>query len=82
MSEATRSAGSSQSKAITITLYRPLKNDHPANDIVTVEFVRQRFWVDADVGTVFWHDHALGRVTWPHGGFGHSHRGTGRVDLS
>ena len=53
-----------------ITLYRPLKYAHPVNDIVTVEFVRQRFWVDSDVGTVFWHDHALGRVTWPHGGFG------------
>jgi len=54
----------------TITLQRPLKHDHPANDIVTVEFVRQRFWVDADVGTVFWHDHAFGATTWPHGGFG------------
>lgn len=54
----------------TITLYRPLAHDHPKDDIVTVEFVRQRFWVDADVGTVFWHDHALGRVTWGHGGFG------------
>jgi hypothetical protein len=26
--------------------------------------------VDADVGTVFWHDHAFGATTWPHGGFG------------
>ncbi|HNA48004.1 MAG TPA: hypothetical protein PK312_12525, partial [Nitrospira sp.] len=43
---------------------------HPVKDIVTVEFVRQRFWVDSDVGTVFWHDHALGRITWGHGGFG------------
>ncbi|MES4785681.1 MAG: hypothetical protein C4294_07505, partial [Nitrospiraceae bacterium] len=57
-------------KGNTIELYRPLKNSHPAGDIVTVEFVRQRFWVDSDVGTVFWHDHALGRVTWGHGGFG------------
>ena len=57
-------------KGNTITLTKPLKNDHPANDIVTVEFVRQRFWVDADVGTVFWHDHAFGATTWPHGGFG------------
>ena len=54
----------------TITLAKGLKHDHPANDIVTVEFVRQRFWVDADVGTVFWHDHAFGATTWPHGGFG------------
>jgi hypothetical protein len=57
-------------KGNTITLTKPLRNDHPANDIVTVEFVRQRFWVDADVGTVFWHDHAFGATTWPHGGFG------------
>ncbi|MGH7166620.1 MAG: hypothetical protein ACREIS_13970, partial [Nitrospiraceae bacterium] len=57
-------------KGSTLTLTKPLKNDHPANDIVTVEFVRQRFWVDADVGTVFWHDHAFGATTWPHGGFG------------
>ncbi len=57
-------------KGNQITLYRPLRHDHPVNDIVTVEFVRQRFWVDSDVGTVFWHDHALGRVTWGHGGFG------------
>jgi hypothetical protein len=57
-------------KGSTITLTKGLKNDHPANDIVTVEFVRQRFWVDADVGTVFWHDHAFGATTWPHGGFG------------
>lgn len=53
-----------------IALYRPLAHDHPVGDIVTVEFVRQRFWVDSDVGTVFWHDHAVGRVTWGHGGFG------------
>lgn len=57
-------------KGNTLELYRPLRNPHPAGDIVTVEFVRQRFWVDSDVGTVFWHDHALGRVTWGHGGFG------------
>ncbi|GIW53706.1 MAG: hypothetical protein KatS3mg082_0110 [Nitrospiraceae bacterium] len=57
-------------KGNQITLYRPLRHNHPVNDIVTVEFVRQRFWVDSDVGTVFWHDHALGRVTWGHGGFG------------
>ncbi|MEW6545210.1 MAG: multicopper oxidase domain-containing protein [Nitrospirota bacterium] len=57
-------------KGNTIELAKPLRNDHPANDIVTVEFVRQRFWVDADVGTVFWHDHAFGATTWPHGGFG------------
>ena len=54
----------------TITLTNPLKHDHPKEDIVTVEFVRYRLWADADVGTVFWHDHAFGIMTWPHGGFG------------
>jgi manganese oxidase len=54
----------------TITFDKPLKHDHPKGDIVTVEFVRQRVWADADVGTVFWHDHAFGATTWPHGGFG------------
>ena len=57
-------------KGNTITLMKPLRFDHPKNDIVTVEFVRQRLWADADVGTVFWHDHAFGATTWPHGGFG------------
>lgn len=53
----------------TITFHQPLEHHHPTNDIVTVEFVRQRFWLDADVGTVFCHDHAFGATTWPHGGF-------------
>ncbi|HJU05229.1 MAG TPA: multicopper oxidase domain-containing protein [Nitrospiraceae bacterium] len=57
-------------KGNTVTFHKPLKFDHPAKDIVTVEFVRQRLWADADVGTVFWHDHAFGATTWPHGGFG------------
>ncbi len=57
-------------KGDTITFVRPLQHDHPAGDIVTVEFVRSRLWADADVGTVFWHDHAFGATTWPHGGFG------------
>ena len=51
----------------TLTFDKPLENDHPVGDIVTVEFVRQRFWADADVGSVFCHDHAFGGTTWPHG---------------
>ncbi len=54
----------------TITFFKPLEHDHPANEIVTVEFVRYRLWADADVGTVYWHDHAFGTTTWPHGAFG------------
>ncbi|MCZ6581077.1 MAG: LysM peptidoglycan-binding domain-containing protein [Nitrospirae bacterium] len=58
---------SAGSGAGTLTFEMPLKNDHPVGDIVTVEFVRQRFWVDADVGSVYCHDHAFGGTTWPHG---------------
>ncbi len=54
-------------KAQTLTLKQPLRHAHPVGDIVTVEFVRQRFWADADVGSVFCHDHAFGGTTWPHG---------------
>jgi len=54
----------------TLTFTDALKNSHPVGDIVTVEYVRQRFWVDADVGSVFWHDHAFGGTTWPHGAVG------------
>ena len=54
----------------SLTFTKPLKNAHPVGDIVTVEYVRQRFWVDADVGSVFWHDHAFGGTTWPHGAVG------------
>ena len=38
--------------------------------IVSTEYVRYRWWVDVDMGLVFWHDHAFGATTWPHGGIG------------
>lgn len=53
-----------------LTLAQALRHDHPVDDILTVEFTRQRFWADADVGSVFWHDHAFGGTTWPHGAVG------------
>ena len=43
---------------------------HKAGQIVSTEFVRYRWWVDVDLGLVFWHDHAFGATTWPHGGIG------------
>src|SRR5579863_733017 len=54
----------------TVTFADPLKHDHAKKEIASVEFVRYRYWVDADLGTVFWHDHAFGATTWPHGGVG------------
>jgi FtsP/CotA-like multicopper oxidase with cupredoxin domain len=57
-------------KGDVVTFFTPLKQNHPAGDLASPEFVRYRWWVDVDMGTVFWHDHAFGATTWPHGGFG------------
>jgi len=54
----------------TLTFSEPLSHAHKKDEIVSTEFVRYRLWADADVGTVFWHDHALGGTTWPHGAVG------------
>src|SRR3989454_9041585 len=53
----------------TIHFDAPLKYNHKKNDIASVEFTRQRLYVDADSGTVFWHDHVFGTDTWGHGLF-------------
>ncbi|HUK56834.1 MAG TPA: multicopper oxidase domain-containing protein, partial [Nitrospiria bacterium] len=57
-------------KGDTVFFSEPLKNSHKKGEIASVEYVRYRYWVDADLGTVFWHDHALGGTTWPHGAVG------------
>ena len=54
----------------TIKFGEGMTHAHKAGQIVTTEYVRYRWWVDADVGLVFWHDHAFGATTWPHGGIG------------
>jgi len=53
----------------TVTFDAPLKNNHKKNDIASVEFIRERWYVDADFGTVYWHDHVFGTDTWGHGLF-------------
>jgi FtsP/CotA-like multicopper oxidase with cupredoxin domain len=57
-------------KGNTITFTEPLLYDHPKDAIASVEFVRERWWVDADYGIVYFHDHAFGMVSWPHGAVG------------
>jgi FtsP/CotA-like multicopper oxidase with cupredoxin domain len=57
-------------KGDSLIFSEPLKHTHKKGEIASVEFVRYRYWVDADLGTVFWHDHALGGTTWPHGAVG------------
>ncbi len=54
----------------TITFTEGMTHAHAAGHIVSTEFVRYRWWVDVDLGLVFWHDHAFGATTWPHGGIG------------
>ncbi|HIE66175.1 MAG TPA: hypothetical protein EYG28_07880 [Nitrospiria bacterium] len=54
----------------TMIFSEPLKHDHTKGEIASVEWVRYRYWVDADTGAVFWHDHAFGATTWAHGGVG------------
>ena len=54
----------------TITFTEAMTHGHAAGQIVSTEYVRYRWWVDVDLGLVFWHDHAFGATTWPHGGIG------------
>jgi FtsP/CotA-like multicopper oxidase with cupredoxin domain len=53
-----------------ITFTEAFTHSHAAGQIVSTEYVRYRWWVDVDMGLVFWHDHAFGATTWPHGGIG------------
>jgi hypothetical protein len=54
----------------TLTFDRPLEKSHDAGEPVSVEFVQYRWFSDVDSGTVFWHDHVDGIVSWAHGLFG------------
>lgn len=51
-----------QIKAIdgnTLTLDRPLLNDHFAGQFVSTEFVRQQLFADAESGTTYFHNHVF-----------------------
>jgi manganese oxidase len=52
-----------------LTFDRPLDNSHDAGVWVTVEFTQHRWFSDVDSGTVFWHDHVDGIVSWAAGLF-------------
>ncbi len=62
--------GKSKDGVYTITFTEGMTHAHKKGEIVSAEFVRYRWWVDVDLGLVFWHDHAFGATTWPHGGIG------------
>ncbi|MBH0190061.1 MAG: hypothetical protein HP493_14775, partial [Nitrospira sp.] len=52
-----------------ISFERPLMHGHKKGEIVSVEWIRERWYVDADFGTTFWHDHVFGLDGWGHGLF-------------
>ncbi|HVR89284.1 MAG TPA: hypothetical protein VHG53_07035 [Candidatus Limnocylindria bacterium] len=49
---------------------RPLRFAHAGNEIVSTEFVRYRWYPDAQFGTAYFHDHVNGIDGWRHGLFG------------
>ena len=49
---------------------RPLEKAHRANEYVSVEFVRYRWYPDAQTGTAYFHGHVNALRSWPHGLFG------------
>ena len=54
----------------TLTLAAPLAQAHASGEPAGVEFVQYRWFSDVDSGTVFWHDHVFGILSWGHGLFG------------
>jgi FtsP/CotA-like multicopper oxidase with cupredoxin domain len=51
----------------TLTFTAPLTHTHPSDDIVSTEFVRYRWYPDAQFGTAYFHDHVDGLHSWQHG---------------
>lgn len=53
-----------------LTFDEPLKFAHGANEIVSTEFVRYRWYPDVQFGTAYFHDHVDALHSWRHGLFG------------
>jgi manganese oxidase len=54
----------------TIVLDRPFTLDHLAGEGAGIEFIRYRWYADALLDNIFWHDHVDGIHGWGHGGVG------------
>jgi hypothetical protein len=48
----------------------PLRYDHAAGEILSTEFLRQRWYPDVQFGTAYFHDHVSALTSWRHGLFG------------
>ena len=47
-----------------------MANDHAAGEGAGIEFIRYRWYADALLDNIFWHDHVDGIHGWGHGGVG------------
>jgi FtsP/CotA-like multicopper oxidase with cupredoxin domain len=54
----------------TVTLQTPVLSSHPTGEPTTAEFVRYRWYPDAQTGTAYFHDHVDAISSWRHGLFG------------
>jgi hypothetical protein len=54
----------------TLTLDRTLDNNHAAGEGAGIEWARYRWYADALLDNIFWHDHVDGIHGWGHGGVG------------
>ena len=53
--------------AKTVTLSSPLEFDHAVGEFAGTEFIQYRWYPDAQLDNVFWHDHVDGIHGWGHG---------------
>jgi FtsP/CotA-like multicopper oxidase with cupredoxin domain len=51
----------------TVTLMTPLDKDHAVGEYAGTEFLQERWYPDALLDNVFWHDHVDGIHGWGHG---------------
>jgi manganese oxidase len=54
----------------TITFEEPLQFAHAQDEVVSIEFLRQRWYPDVQFGTAYFHDHVSALTSWKHGLFG------------
>ena len=54
----------------TLVFDEPLEFEHQPGEIVSAEFVRYRWYPDAQFGTAYFHDHVSALTSWRHGLFG------------
>ena len=54
----------------TVTFEEPLRYEHGIDEIISVEFVRYRWYPDVQFGTAYFHDHVNALNSWQHGLFG------------